>query len=118
MKRMAAPIGWLHVLTILIMLSAACGGDPRSLISQGPVSASVIITDVQVSADGDKVEVITIRTDEGKEISLRLGEDIDLEMWRPQHMLSHVGLGKSLGLKIGVTYIRTSGTMIVTELSE
>lgn len=118
MKGMAVPIGWLHVLTILLMLSAACGGNPGNLISQGPVSDRVIVTDVQVSADGERVEYITVRTDDGKELSLRLGVDIDPEMWLPPHLLSHIGLGKSLGLKIGVTYVRTSESIIATELSE
>ena len=118
MNGLAVHTWWLCVLTSLIVLSAACGGNPANSISQGPVSARVIVTDVQVSDDGEKVEYITVRTEDGKEFSLRLGEDIDPEMWLPPHLLSHVGLGKSLGLKIGVTYISTSGTMIVTELSE
>ena len=118
MKGMAVPIGWLHILSILLVLSAACGGEPGAAFSQEPVSDRVIVTGVQVSADGESVEYITVRTDDGKELSLRLGEDIDPEMWLPSHLLSHVGLGKSLGLKIGITYVRTSDSMIATELSE
>ena len=117
-KDMAAPKGWLWVLSVLLVLSAACGGDSGSLISQGPVSDRMIVTEVQVSDDGERVEYITVRTDDGEELSMRLGEDIDPEMWMPPHLLSHVGLGKSLGLKIGVTYVRTSESIIATELSE
>ena len=117
-KVLAVPKGWLWVLTILLVVSAACRGELGASISQEPVSARVIVTDVRVSADGERVEYITVRTDDGKELSLRLGEDIDPEMWLPPHLLSHVGLGKSLGLKIGVTYVRTSESIIATELSE
>lgn len=61
MKDMAVPKGWFWVLSILFVLSTACS------ISQGPVSARVIVTDVQVSADGEKVEFITVRTEDGNE---------------------------------------------------
>jgi len=109
---MAVPKGWLWVLSMLFVLATACS------ISQGPVSVRVIVTDGQVSADGEKVEFITVRTEDGKELSLRMGEDIDPEMWRPRHLLSHVGLGKSLGLKIGVTYVQTSESAVATVLTE
>ena len=71
-ERHGCSIVSLYVLAMLIMVSAACGVDPGALISRGPVSTRVIVTDVQVSDDGEKVEYITVRTDDGKELSLRL----------------------------------------------
>ena len=82
------------------------------------MSARVIVTDVQVSADDKMVESITVLTDDGEELTMRLGDEIERTIWGPSHLLSHAGLGKSLGLKIGVTYVRTTEAVIVTQLSE
>lgn len=56
--------------------------------------------------------------DDGEELTMRLGDEIEPEIWDPPHLLSHAGLGKSLGLKIGVTYVRRTDSVIVTQLSE
>ena len=50
---------------------------------------------------------------------MRLGENIDPAMWEPLDLQSHWGLGETLGLKIGVTYVRMSdGELVATELTE
>ena len=49
---------------------------------------------------------------------MRLGENIDPAMWEPLHLQSHQGLSESLGLKIGVTYVRMSDGLVATELTE
>ena len=102
----------LWVAPILLVVAVACGGN-----SQEPVSARVIVTDVQVSADGKTVESLTVRTDDGAELTMRLGDDIDPAIWGASHLLSHAGLG-TLGIKIGVTYVRTTESVIATQLSE
>ena len=56
--------------------------------------------------------------DDGEELTVRLGDEIEPEIWDPPHLPSHAGLGKSLGLKIGVTYVRRTDSMIVTQLSD
>ena len=106
------------VLTMLI-LAVACGGNSETPTSLEPVSARVLVTDVQIAADDvNRVEFITVITDDGEELTMRLGEGIEPEMWDPPHLLGHVGLGKSLDLKIGVTYIRTTDSLIATQLFE
>ena len=90
----------------------------RGSVPQEPVSARVIVTDVQVSADDKRVESITVLTDSGEEITMRLGDEIEPAIWGPSHLLSHADLGKSLGLKIGVTYVHTTDSVIATQLSE
>ena len=65
-----------------------------------------------------RVESITVLMDDGEELTMRLGDEIEPEIWGPPHLLSHAGLGKSLGLKIGVTYVRRTDSVIVTQLSE
>ena len=82
------------------------------------LAGRVIVTDVGVSADGEIVESITVRTDEGEELSMRLGEAIDLSIWGPAHLLGHMQTGKTLGFKIGVTYLQTPDGTIALELSE
>ena len=89
-----------------------------STVPQEAVSARVIVTDVQVTADGERVAAITVRTDDDKELTLRLGDNIDPAIWGRLHLLSHSGLGKSLGLKIGVTYVQTAEAVVAIELTE
>ena len=115
-----AVISSLRIGTISILLTvlAACGGGSEAAAPREPVSARVIVTDVQVSADGERVVSITVRTDDDKEIAMRLGDNIDLANWGPLHLLSHAGLGKSLGLKIGVTYIQTVESVMAIQLME
>ena len=108
----------LRAVPILLVIAAACGGSPETPIPQETVSARVIVTDVQVSADDKRVESITVLTDDGEELTMRLGDEIEPAIWGPSHLLSHAGLGKSLGLKIGVTYVYTTDSMIATQLSE
>ena len=73
---------------------------------------------MQVSADGERVEFITVRTDDGKELSVRLGDNIYPAIWGPPRLLSHAGLGKSLSLKIGVTCVQTAELVVAIELTE
>jgi len=106
------------LIPVLVVVVAACGGNSQDAVTDEPTSARVIVTGVQVSPDGDRVESITIRTDEGKDLQMRLGENIDPAMWEPLHLQSHQGLGESLGLKIGVTYMQTPEGIVATALSE
>ena len=108
----------LSVIAVLLVVWAACGGGSEATAPREPVSARVLVMDVQVSADGERVESITVRTDDDKEIAMRLGDNIDPAIWGPLHLLSHAGLGKSLGLKIGVTYVETSESVVAIELTE
>ena len=109
----------LCLVPVLMMVLAACGGSSQDVVADEPTTARVIVTEVQVSPDGDRVESITIRTDGGKDLQMRLGENIDPAMWEPLHLQSHQGLDESLGLKIGVTYVRMSdGELVATELTE
>ena len=101
------------IVPILLGFAVACGGS-----SQEPVTARVIVVDVQVAADGKTVESLTVRTDDGEEITMRLGDDIEPAIWGAFHLLSHADLGKNLGIKIGVTYVRTNDSVIATRLSE
>lgn len=105
-------------ILVLMVAVAACGGYPQKPISDDPVSARVIVTEVRLSPDQSRVDSITVRTDDGRELSMRLSEDIDPAMWEPLHLQSHQGLGKSLGLKIGVTYLHTPEGIVATALSE
>jgi len=108
----------LWAVPILMVIAAACGGSSETPIPQEPVSARVIVMEVQVSADNKRVESITVVTDDGEELTMSLGDEIEPAIWGPSHLLSHAGLGKSLGLKIGVTYVRTIDSVIATQLSE
>ncbi len=108
----------LWAVLILLVIAAACGGSSETPDPQEPVSARVIVTDVQVSADDQRVESITVLTDDGEELTMRLGDEIEPAIWGPSHLLSHAGLGKSLGLKIGVTYVHATNSLIATQLSE
>lgn len=108
----------LWAIPIMLAAGAACGGSSETSVYNEPVSARVIVTDVQVSADETRVEAITVLKDDGEEITMTLGEEIEPTAWAPPHLLSHAALGKSLGLKIEVTYIRTDGSVTATKLSE
>jgi len=76
------------------------------------------VTDVQVSPDETTVESITVLTDDGDEITMKLGAEIEPLAWGPPHLPSHAGLGRSLGLKIEVTYVRTEESVTAINLSE
>lgn len=106
------------VVPVLLLVGAACGGSTEATVYDETVSARVIVKDVQVSADGKRVEYITVLTDAGEEITMKLGPEIELATWGPSHLLSHAGLGESLGLKIEVTYVRNNGSMTATQLAE
>ncbi len=109
----------LGVVPVMLHIAAGCGGSSDSPSPTGPVTARVIVTDVHISADDDnRVESITVVTDDGEELTLRLGEGIEPAMWDPPHLLTHVALGESLGIKIGVTYIHTTDSLIATQLLE
>ena len=118
MRGVVGPLRWLCATLVLLVVLAACSGGSEAAAPREPVSARVIVTDVQVSADGERVETITVRTDDDKELSMRLGDNVDPVIWGPTHLLSHAGLGKSLGLKIGVTYVETSESVVAIELTE
>ena len=117
MSAVAAPLRGLCATSFLLVVLAGCGGS-ETAVPQGPVSARVIVTDVQVSPVGERVESITVRIDDNKELTMRLGDNIDPVVWGPPHLLSHAGLGKSLGLKIGVTYVKTAESVMAIELTE
>ena len=106
------------LIPVLMVVVAACGGNPQEPISDEPVSARVIVTEVRLSPDQNRVDSITVRTDDGRELFMHLSDDIDPAMWEPLHLQSHQGLGKSLGLKIGVTYMQTPEGLVATALSE
>ena len=110
-------IALLNSIPILMLVVVACGSNAPEPISDEPISARVIVTNVELSTDGDRVESITVRTDDGRELPMRLADDIDPAAWAPGHLQSHQGLGE-LGIKIGVTYIQTSEGIVVTDLSE
>lgn len=96
----------------MLVAVGACGDGTPEL-----VSARVIITNVQLSGDGSHVESINVRTREGKELSIRLSEEIDPRDWSPIHLQGHVQGGK-LGIQIGVRYIETSDGKVAMELVE
>lgn len=77
MSAVAGPVRWLCATSIMLVVSAACGGGSEAADPREPVSARVIVTDVQVSADGERAESITVRTYDDKEIAMRLGDNID-----------------------------------------
>ena len=108
----------LWAVLSMLFVGAACGGSSETTLYNEPVTARVVVTDVQVSADDSKVESITVLTDDGEEITMIFGEEIEPAAWGPSHLLSHVGLGKTLGLKIEVTYIRGNESVTATNLSE
>ena len=52
----------------MLHIAPGCGGGSDALSSTGPVTARVIVTDVQVSADDTRVESITVVTEDGEEL--------------------------------------------------
>ena len=117
-RRNANKVLLLIIPTFLVMISVACGAEaPVETVPEGPVTVKVIVTDVQVSDGGERVESMTVRTEDGMELSMRLSDDIDPTLWGPSHLLGHIQAGE-LGIQIGVTYMRTPDGTIATELSE
>ena len=53
----------------------------RDARPQEPVSARVIVTDVQVWADDKRVESITVVMEDGEELTMRLGDEIEPAVW-------------------------------------
>ena len=70
-------IALLGSIPILMLVVVACGSNAPEPIFDEPISARVIVTNVELSTDGDRVESITVRTDDGRELPMRLADDID-----------------------------------------
>lgn len=113
--RKLLPAGTGLLLSVLLV---ACGGSAQDAGSpEEPVSVRFIVTAVDVSEDGKRVESINVRTEGGKELLLKLSTDIDPALWSPQHLQGHVQSGK-LGIGIGVTYVDTAEGKVALELFE
>lgn len=82
----AAPRRRFCATSTLLVILAACGGSSEAAVPEGPVSARMLLMDVEVSADGDRVEYVTVRTDDEKELAMRLGDNIDPAAWGPSHL--------------------------------
>ena len=108
-------IGVIISLVILVLLTSCGNGGIRS---EGPISVRAIVTALELSNDGLKVETITIRTDEGDVLSLRISDEIDPTVWSPVHLEGHIQLGQGLGFTIGVQYQDSSDQKVAVELSE
>lgn len=113
----------LHKIALLsstlapMVLVVACGGSPQQPISDEPVSARGIVTEVQLLPGADRADSITVRTDDGQELFMLSSANIDPGMWDPIHLQGHQKLGE-LGVQIGVTYTRTPEGIVATALSE
>ena len=94
----------------------SCGNGDNG--SEGPISVRAIVTALELSNDGLKVETITIRTEEGDVLSLRISDEIDPTVWSPVHLEGHIQLGQGLGFTIGVRYQESSDQKVAVELSE
>ena len=108
----------LILIAILAILPAGCGSSSQEPLSDGPSVARVVVTKLQLSPDGGKVESITVRTDESENFSLMLSENIDLDTWSPRHLEGHIQLGGTIGATIGVKYIQATDGKVAFELTE
>ena len=90
-------------LVIFLAITLLAGG--RGLRSEGP--GRVIVEEIKVSPDGQRVESIMVQADDGKELSLRPSEVFDPAVWSPQHLQGHVQGAKNLVLTIGIDYMET-----------
>ena len=111
-------IGVIISLVALVLLTSCGNGGNGGNGSEGPVSVRAIVTAIELSEDGLKVETITIRIDEEDELSLRISDEIDPTVWSPVHLQGHVQLGQGLGFTIGVRYQDSSDQKVAVELSE
>ncbi len=101
----------------LVILSLTGGGssvltEPRGTPQPEPVSVRIEIIEVR-TAEGIPVS-ITVELEDGQRLLLRLGEAIDLDDWRFEHLDGH----RRTGTTIGVTYVERPGEFVATGLSE
>jgi hypothetical protein len=101
------------VMGLALIGVAACTGDPI-----GPVDVRGVVTEVQVSEDGQRVVSIVLQTESGDDLALVLGDLIDPAIWDAKHLDGHLRLGETLGFTIGVTYTEEEGERVVIELIE
>ena len=111
-------IGLIIFLMGLVLLTSCGNRGNGGNASEGPISVRAIVTAIGLSNDGLKVETITIRTDEGDVLSLRVSDEIDPTVWSPVHLEGHIQLGQGLGFTIGVLYQGGSDQKVAVELSE
>ena len=80
-----------HIVIILeTWLFRRVSAIPRLRFPGGPISERVIITGVQVSEDGSRVESITVLRVDGEELTMRLGDEIEPAIWgRPTYRPMH-----------------------------
>ena len=68
----------LFVVPVVLVIIAACSaGSVQLPVSDDPVFAKVIVTNLVISEDESRVESITARIDDGDEVDMRLSSDID-----------------------------------------
>lgn len=101
------------VMGLALVGVAACAGGPT-----GPVDVRGVVTEVQVSEDGQRVTSIVLRTESGDVLALALGDRIDPTIWDAKHLEGHLRLGETLGFTIGVTYTGEEGERVAIQLIE
>ena len=105
--------------TLVFTVVAACGsgaGPPLDLST--PVAARVVVTGVELTPDGVRVDWISVRTESGDTYRLKIGSNIEPSDWDPKHLQSHQSLGESLGFTIGVTFAEGEAGLTALELVE
>ena len=98
------------VLLIVPMVPIGCGETAK----EGVVSVRATVTDVRPAADGQNVASIKIKIEDGKEIEVRIGEQINQTVWGMPHLQGH----RQLGHRIGVKYQETPQGRVAVEFSE
>ncbi len=107
---------WLAVVLLIApIVTIGCGrtAEEESAKAQ-PVSVRATITAIRPAADGTSVASLTITTQGGNVFEVRIGDQIDPNIWGLPHFQGH----KRLGGPIGVTYQQTSQGMVVVEFFE
>ena len=69
-----------------VVFSVACGGISQEPVSDEPVSARVVVRNMKVAAEGDRVESITFLIDDGSELTMILDDAIDPAMWGRRYL--------------------------------
>ena len=82
----------LAMASVILMFWSGCGGSSQEPRSDEPFFSRMVVTEMRLSADGDRVETVNVPTDGGEDLSLSLSQDIDSIAWSAKHISGHIRL--------------------------
>ena len=113
MRRQMAVLGSIVMLTITV----GCSGSPPGESATMTTTVRGMLTEIEpayVPGSTDAPRGLTVRADDGTEVSVRIGTKVDTNTWNMLHLNSHLLNNEALS----VTYQRVGADAEAVALTE